>query len=1206
MGKTNSSGFTLIEVIVSLVLVGIMATVAGLGLVQATRSFLFAREVGVLTQKSHYAMARMRKSLLNMQSGSYEKINATAFKVVRNGREECFSLDGTSGNLYLSDDESNLKKYLLADRISSFSPGKITDSRVTLTLGVKGDNSPAISFTDTIYPRNQAPSDKDLDLSFLDLDKGSMGAFCFIRTALDREGDSPVVKLFREFRDQYLLGWSGGRKFVDFYYLNSPGWAGHIEGKPFALSVIRLLLLPCVGMVFLFLYYPVGLIAFPCLAWLITRLVTGFVRSRKPVLPLAKGASGSILIGLIVTMLIMSVLGAAMVSMFSSTLMNTTMSGLTQRAYYLAESGYHYAIEQKKQFSTDRDFINTLNLGGSIKLQEGQFSFQVETYWYDISNQGSPMTVTVPGGTGSLVTIPDTIESGEVLPFVFTNSSDGTQTLANCTVSNKGVDSMSLTPIPDLGFVPDTNLPVLPGAFPASAQTLNATEWGTASSHFLRLAGRVDALPPKNGVIWIVVGNSQTWILQYDALVDNTLTGLHYYKNSKGTDFPSGGIQVAGNTVIAFVQFAKIDITGLVNPGGLNISQTISYFQPLLRLPSRVTGGGPAPPVRSIIGSHSKVTQGGHEMIKVDQTQSTYAYMASENVFQQESIAVVDWKDLGESNFLRDLWKNSDNRLSYDLQAKIKFTEKEDDTLADNTSEDFYINHPGCYMPGISFRTKGPNSGSEHDWVYYGLSIMRGIQGRSAPIETGSGCNISSYRTEEDDISDNLFANHGSNKDAAEVKTCKDSNFKPSKWNDDPPLDGIPYLVLWQKNVSQRPAGCSWKEYSPWEWLSYVPLLEYKEVTLYYYYPLEIGNKYYRNRDRYDSFVADANSPEVYETLQEGEIPGDERNRELSVKQGCEGVSNWYRQAYKAYKLRDPYNLFGTTTTKEGVKILGHFPPHFLPQAPGDPVRDPKSVMNGGGYKGKPVSKWNDGLPSCPVAYIIKPLHDLKKDGNSFPAFANSDEKYRNFAARANYRIYPKPWVTLLAKVYEMEGDLDCNPGTGTNGQERVNAISAFITSSDDLKENENTKDSIRKGQRLGTFHWPEEGDYFTKAVWGKGLDDNRKGYTSKVIPKPSWMGCAGKDIKSVEIGRDDDDDPVTTFTGTFTTEDYNFTTEDIPEFGLHTLGISSPDPNDVNGNPNIPSSAILDAHRETVYFADFYWSVVGEKSALLPGMQSQ
>ncbi|MBI9093046.1 MAG: prepilin-type N-terminal cleavage/methylation domain-containing protein [Desulfobacterium sp.] len=1206
MGKTNSSGFTLIEVIVSLVLVGIMATVAGLGLVQATRSFLFAREVGVLTQKSHYAMARMRKSILNMQSGSYEKISDTAFKVVRNGQDECFSLDPASGKLYLSDDDTLLTKYLLADRISSFSPGAIINSRVTLTLGVKGDNSPAISFTDTIYPRNQAPSDADLDLSSLGMDAGSMGAFCFIRTALNRQGDSPAVRLFRQFRDQYLLDWSGGRKLVAFYYRNSPGWAGHISGSPLAGSVVRLLLLPCVGMVFLLLYYPVGLIAFPCIAWLLTRLFTGVVKARKGFMPLAQGASGSILIGLIITMLIMAVLGAAMVTMFSSTLMNTTTSGLTQRAYYLAESGYHYALGQKKESTTDSDFISTLNLGGNITLQGGQFSFQMETYWYDISTQGTSMMVTVPGGTGSGVTIPNTVQSGDVLPFVFTNVSNGTQNLASCRVSSRGDDSMRLTPTTALGFIPDMTWPVLPGAFPAAAQTLNATEWGTASSNSLRLAGPVDALPPKNGVIWVIDGNAKPWVLQYDALVNNDLTGIHYYNDSKGPDFPSGGIQVTANTVISFVQFAKIDITGRVNPGGLDISQTISYFQPLLRLPSRVSGGGAAPPVRSIMGSHSRVTQGGHEMIKVDQTQSTYAYMASENIFQQESLAVVDWSDLNESNFLRDLWRNSDNRLSYDLQAKIKFTATEDDTLSDTTSEDFYINHPGCYMPGISFRTKGPNSGSEHDWVYYGLSIMRGIQGRSDPIETGSGCEISTYRTEEDDISDNLFANHGSNRNTARISTCSESDFTPATWDDEPPLDGIPYLVLWQKNVSQRPAGCSWVEYSPWEWLSYVPLLEYEEVTLHYYYPLERGVKYYYNDD--DSFELNSDDyTERYETLQEGQIPGDRRNQKLGTKEdgaGCDPEFHMYSTSYKAYKLKDPYNLFGTTTV-DGVTILGHFAPHFQPQAPGDPVRDPGTIDRyAHEYKGKPVSKWGDD-PSCPVGYIVKPLSMLR--GNEYPDFANTKEKYRNFAARANYRIYPKPWVTLLAKVYEMEGDLDCDPTTGDNGQERVNAISAFITSPDDLGSNENKKDSIRRGQGIGTFHWPEDGDYFTKAVWGKGLADKKKGYTSKVIDKPSWMiGCVGSDIKSVEIGRDDDDDPVTTFTGTFTTEDYNFTTEDIPEFGLHTLGISSPDPNDINGNPNIPTGAILEAHRETVYFADFYWSVVGEKNALLPGMQSQ
>ena len=64
--KTASNrGFTLIEVIVTMILVGIMAAVAGMGIVSATRAFIFAKEAAEISQKSQLAMNRITKSISN-------------------------------------------------------------------------------------------------------------------------------------------------------------------------------------------------------------------------------------------------------------------------------------------------------------------------------------------------------------------------------------------------------------------------------------------------------------------------------------------------------------------------------------------------------------------------------------------------------------------------------------------------------------------------------------------------------------------------------------------------------------------------------------------------------------------------------------------------------------------------------------------------------------------------------------------------------------------------------------------------------------------------------------------------------------------------------------------------------------------------------------------------------------------------------------
>ena len=60
---SNEKAVTLIEVIVSLVLAGIMAAVVGLGLVKITQSYVFAKQNSETVQKAQIAMTRIVKEL---------------------------------------------------------------------------------------------------------------------------------------------------------------------------------------------------------------------------------------------------------------------------------------------------------------------------------------------------------------------------------------------------------------------------------------------------------------------------------------------------------------------------------------------------------------------------------------------------------------------------------------------------------------------------------------------------------------------------------------------------------------------------------------------------------------------------------------------------------------------------------------------------------------------------------------------------------------------------------------------------------------------------------------------------------------------------------------------------------------------------------------------------------------------------------------
>jgi prepilin-type N-terminal cleavage/methylation domain-containing protein len=68
--KLDARGFTLIEMIASLVLVGIIAAMAGLGIVEITRQYVFAQKAGETAQVAQVAMARMVKELTLIRSAT--------------------------------------------------------------------------------------------------------------------------------------------------------------------------------------------------------------------------------------------------------------------------------------------------------------------------------------------------------------------------------------------------------------------------------------------------------------------------------------------------------------------------------------------------------------------------------------------------------------------------------------------------------------------------------------------------------------------------------------------------------------------------------------------------------------------------------------------------------------------------------------------------------------------------------------------------------------------------------------------------------------------------------------------------------------------------------------------------------------------------------------------------------------------------------
>ena len=167
----NKNGFTLIEIIVSLVLVGIITTVAGMGIVLVTQKFYFAKDNAETAQKGQVALTRMMKELTvisAVNTGTATSINFNSYKAGVLGTRQ-ISWAGSSGDPLVFDDDTtdgvagdtltdNVSSFALAyyDTYTSASQASWSSSTkvIEVTLTLTGANDVASAFTVRVAPRN--------------------------------------------------------------------------------------------------------------------------------------------------------------------------------------------------------------------------------------------------------------------------------------------------------------------------------------------------------------------------------------------------------------------------------------------------------------------------------------------------------------------------------------------------------------------------------------------------------------------------------------------------------------------------------------------------------------------------------------------------------------------------------------------------------------------------------------------------------------------------------------------------------------------------------------------------------------------------------------------------------------------------------------------------------------------------------------------
>jgi prepilin-type N-terminal cleavage/methylation domain-containing protein len=1211
----NKNGFTLVEVIAVLLISSFLTALAGFGIVQLTKSYVLAKETGSISADADFALARIRKSirsLVDIVDASETMIEIKRINTENIIIKEKFSYENNILKLYINDEDFGPLAMDVGNFKLSYDSAKkgvgewmfsIDDkkdlSAVNAEIEYPGPYENNFVFRDKILPRNTFFP----DMGYIPPGSGAGSqSICFITSA----NINGIKVLIFEIKKKFANAFKGLSQIFKKYLL----------------------------------------VLFFCSAtFVFTSKFIFFVLKRKK-LVLAENKKGSLILVIAVSIAVTGLLGAGAVSFLTSSESSNAGKIFGQRAYYNSESGLRYALSVYMEDSeNDTGFADKIINNNQIykTANSDGFYLDFQSYYFRPAS-------------GSLVSVgntPDIVKKhGIILQGKFELKIKGAQSRSIHNVSNISYDSSNKIVTADgLPENMDENENVL---FVINADgdqsDIRISELGSDDSagEIIVRGGLTGFMPPVNGVVSFYADTDKNG--SYDEPVSVLYDRIDYSSNKlqglralPGKSIPDSKFNISDSADIVCGRYAKIvstGVSGIDTPKEAKVS--LSLNQPLdsvdlVKMISNEEDG--INDYESVLGTHEIVSVDSTLALKLGSTQSSYSYTQSplDNIaYQQESLAAYDWSSK-DPDFLKNLWLKSDKKLSYEVQVKVKFTEEEDDLSSSP------LNHPGNYMPGISFRVRKPSQGDIGQATYYGMSFMRGISGRTEHSEGGTGCQGASfYETEDDDITDNFFYPHGDHEKNPLNEpefSCSDTDFTPSRWNDDPPLDGIPYLVFWQKEQSTDSqgdplnTGCgSSGSYSPFEWLSYMPLVEAEKCTIYNYGITLYAEKNFNNSlvslgvGEYTLFDLNAAAgqnindslssikiPDGYKVIiyehdnfngSSYELYSDERNmnfpwwgnfwndRVSSIKiEYLNGNSDFpigyydgqvggftSNDSYTAWRLKDKYNILKKHEV-DGQNILG---------LPGQiKIKDPQN----------PDKLMEDS------AYILPPV-----DTDS----SYSDEEYQYLKSIFNYRLYIKPWAVIGLRIMEFEGNLDCDP----NGElERINAVTAFFGSEDETGSGfGNLKDGSRKGYAKNisnsndySVKWPSSGDYFTNAVWnGLGFNNSNEplfptdgGYTSKTVTSPDYGGCLSSftNIKLVEKGYDLENDPVTVYSATFLTKGGNLGTKDyfknydVPEIGLHTLGISA-------------SEETPENQRETVYFKDFYWRFFeGGSSVALPGV---
>jgi len=166
----SESGFTLVEIIVSLILAAIIFSIAGIGIITGTQGYIFSMENAHTAQKAQVAMTRINRELMELVDISNASSSLIVFETVSEGTRK-IGLDGNlvkiaegadsieNGDILVDNVEADGFSLVYKTDVGNWLQGThdinlLTSIEFELKFIRADVNSGIITFSTTVCPRN--------------------------------------------------------------------------------------------------------------------------------------------------------------------------------------------------------------------------------------------------------------------------------------------------------------------------------------------------------------------------------------------------------------------------------------------------------------------------------------------------------------------------------------------------------------------------------------------------------------------------------------------------------------------------------------------------------------------------------------------------------------------------------------------------------------------------------------------------------------------------------------------------------------------------------------------------------------------------------------------------------------------------------------------------------------------------------------------